>query len=545
MNNDDRARAWAMFRIGLTALADNRPRDGVASLAESVSLHPCAKYHANLAVALERLAVDATTDPDQSRDLLEQSVVASLAAIRARPRFTPAIANLVLVLERLGRTREALYWSSLVTTLAPRSADAAWSRAGLLAIQWEWGEAAYWYAMVRQLKPSQTTAIHNEVSCLTSAGRVAEALYLLYQDLCRDPLEPLTWTNLGVVHRRLGRNSMAVDCFDRAIAIEPAAAPAKWGRSLALLALGRMEEGWREYEWGLATGERRPPRPFKVPRWEGQPIQGTLLVWMEQGLGDHIVWASMLDNLASRATLVVECEHRLVALFQRSFPWAVVAAQTDPPQPCVLMPEITHQIPTGSLPALLRPTLASYDRTGPYLLPDQSRVAEWRTRLDSLGPGPKIGISWRSLKYEGVGSQDSMRLSQWGPILSIPGIHWINLQPGWTKEEMAEGGDRFDARIHTWSDLDLVNDIDEQAALISCLDLVVSAFTATAQLTGALDIACWVLAHRGNQSWWSLGTDYCPWHPSIGFYHCRADGPWEEPITSLAVDLERAHTPRK
>lgn len=543
MNNDDRSRAWTLYRAGMETLEAGLPQRATGHLTQAVSLHPCAKYHANLAVVLEQWAVDATTDPAQSRDLLEQSVVSSLAAIRARPRFTLAISNLVLVLERLGRTREALYWAALVTTLAPRSADAAWARAGLLVSRQKWAEAADWYAMVRHLKPSQTTAVHNEVSCLTSAGRDMEALYLLYQDLIRDPLCPLTWTNLGVIHRRLGRNNMAVDCFDRAISLQPGANAAKWGRSLALLALGRMEEGWREYEWGLTTGDRKPPRPFVQPRWKGQFLNTALLVWMEQGLGDHIVWASLLADTHCRTIgkVIVECEHRLVTLFQRSFPYMEFVAQTDPPQPRTLSPDITHQIPAGSLPALLRPTLDSYHRTNPYLRPDPARVTEWRTRLDALGPGPKIGISWRSLRYEGIRSLDCMRLSQWGPILSIPGIHWINLQPGWRQEELDEVGDRFTTRIHTWSDLDLVNGIDEQSALISCLDLVVSAFTVTAQLAGALSIPCWVLAHRGNQSWWSLGIDYCPWHPSIRFFHCHATGPWEEPISYLATDLHSTH----
>jgi tetratricopeptide (TPR) repeat protein len=546
-----------MFRLGLESVEAGKFPIAVGQFSKAIELAPCAKYHANLAVALERVAVDVETDPAQRRELLEQAVVHSLSALRTRPNYVDAMSNLTLILERLGRVQEALFWSSLVTRLAPRSAEAAWCRAGLLVRQGEWIESAYWYAQARRLKPALTTALNNEVAALTNCGRDAEALYLLYEDLHRDPREAITWINLGCIYRRLGRNQMALECYEWALGLEPTAATAAWGRSLCLLALGRMKEGWEAYEWGLKTGDRKPPRPFTHPRWEGQALNGkTLLVWMEQGLGDHIVWASLLHDLLNYtpfrrtgALILVECEHRLVTLFQRSFsggalsPSRTFVAQSDPPHPATFSPDIVYQIPAGALPILLRPDYSSYQRGSPYLAASLDRVDEWKRRLDSLGPGQKVGICWRSLRYQGVRAIDCMRLSQWGPILSVPNVTWINLQPGWRPEELDEVGDRFHAKLHTWSDLNLKDDIDEQAALISNLDLVVSAFTVTAQLAGALDIPCWVLAHEGNQSWWSLGTHCCPWHPSIRFFYCQALEPWEIAIRDLAQELQRELAP--
>jgi hypothetical protein len=297
-----------------------------------------------------------------------------------------------------------------------------------------------------------------------------------------------------------------------------------------------------EYEWGLATGDRQPKRTFLPPRWDGQDdLRGkTLLVWMEQGLGDHLVWAGMLPDLIDRgAHLVVECEHRLVSLLQRSFPTVEVVAQTGPPHARLQQPDIDYQIPAGSLPRHLRPTLAHFPNRAGYLTPDPDRVARWEERIAELGDGPKVGVSWRSLKYKGVRAMDCMSLSQWGPILTAPGIHWVNLQCGWTEDEMREIGDRFDCRLHLWQGLDLKDDIDELAALTTNLDLVVSAFTVTAQLAGALGVRSWVLPHLGNQSWFSLGTSppYCPWHRSIRFFPCGAHEPWDRAINEVATAL--------
>jgi hypothetical protein len=134
-----------------------------------------------------------------------------------------------------------------------------------------------------------------------------------------------------------------------------------------------------------------------------------------------------------------------------------------------------------------------------------------------------------------------MSLSQWGPILSIPGIHWINLQCGWSGDELREIGDRFDARLHVWEGLDLKDHQDELAALMPALDMVATAFTVTAQMAGALGVPAWVLSHPGNQSWWSLGTNHCPWHPSIRFFVCGSTEPWEGVVGTLAAELRKRY----
>jgi hypothetical protein len=133
---------------------------------------------------------------------------------------------------------------------------------------------------------------------------------------------------------------------------------------------------------------------------------------------------------------------------------------------------------------------------------------------------------------------DCMRLDQWGPILSLKGIHWVNLQCGWTQDELEQVGSQFDCRLYIWKGLDLKDHQDELAALMSNLDLTVTAFTVVAQLGGAIGAPVWALNHRGNQSWWNLGTDYCPWHPTIRFFPCEATEPWDRAIGELAEELK-------
>ena len=54
--------------------------------------------------------------------------------------------------------------------------------------------------------------------------------------------------------------------------------------------------------------------------WNGKYLNGTLLVWGEQGVGDHILFASMLTDLKKYAkNIILEIDTRLVNLFERYF----------------------------------------------------------------------------------------------------------------------------------------------------------------------------------------------------------------------------------
>ena len=52
---------------------------------------------------------------------------------------------------------------------------------------------------------------------------------------------------------------------------------------------------------------------------------------------------------------------------------------------------------------------------------------QYQQRLAALGPGLKVGMAWRSRKTR---SQDTHYppLTQWGALLTLPGVHFVNLQ---------------------------------------------------------------------------------------------------------------------
>jgi hypothetical protein len=154
-----------------------------------------------------------------------------------------------------------------------------------------------------------------------------------------------------------------------------------------------------------------------------------------------------------------------------------------------------------------------------------------------LGEGLKAGICWRSSVGKGMRAMHYATLRQWGPILTTPGVQFVNLQYDQCDEELREAERLFSTRVHVWDDMDLRNDQDNLAALISTLDLVISARTAVAAMAGAVGAPTLVLT-RSVTDWWGLGTDYCPWLPSVRAFSCGANDPWEPAIARIASELE-------
>jgi hypothetical protein len=216
-----------------------------------------------------------------------------------------------------------------------------------------------------------------------------------------------------------------------------------------------------------------------------------------------------------------------------------VVPQTVPPHPRTRQPGIDFQIPAASLARWLRPSLERFPQRRGYLVPDPARAARWRERIGALGPGLKVGICWRSGLNQWARAPGSTQLNHWGPILTAPGVHFVNLQYGQCDEELREAERLFGARIHVWDDMDLKDDQEGVAALIPALDLVLSALTAVAQMAGAVGAPAWVLSRLANQTWWELGTDHCPWHPSVRSFPSGATGTWEPVIETVASELRR------
>jgi tetratricopeptide (TPR) repeat protein len=450
----------------------------------------------------------------------EQAIPAFERALALRPKFDAARFNLAVSLRRAGRPDQAI-------------------------------------RHYRMLEKSQAPSVElycNLAATLRDVGVIDEARRLLEAALRMEPDSAQALTVQAIVERDHSDPQHAIALFRRAVTANPDNAELRSNFALALLSAGELTEGWQvwEYRWnrgaGLTDVDRRP---FKHHEWAGEPLLGkVLLVYPEQGIGDELwlsgMFGELLEQVGPQGQVVIECAVKLRNLFQRNFPNAVVMEKSDPPAPeCVHGVNgraIDHQVAAGSLPQFLRPALANFPRrhatNGAYLTAKPEREAYWKQELAKLGPGLKVGVCWRSSRIKGELALHCTRLNQWGEVLRVPGVHFVNLQYDQCEAELAEAESLFPVKIRRYPEVDMFDDLEETAALMRGLDLVIGTGTSVSILSAALGVRTWQLNYEAD--WQCHGLPHNPWYPSMRNYPRKWNQRWEEILKVIAKDLAAA-----
>jgi tetratricopeptide (TPR) repeat protein len=385
-------------------------------------------------------------------------------------------------------------------------------------------EAMYCLGLARQKLHDP----HQALACYESAGRLRSDDAELHDAR-------------GSTLQELGRLDEAVAAYDRALALQPDFAPALFHRALARLLMQDFSGGWPGYEL-RRTGAGQTGYAAVAPQWNGEPLAGrTILIRREQGLGDEIMFASMLPELVRVAGhCIVECDPRLRKLLGRSFPGATVFGGL--PERALPVPiarrQVDFEIDMGSLPQFLRRSVTEFPRHAGYLIADPARTAYWRGRLAQLGPGLKVGISWTGGVRKTRRALRSISLPELLPVLSVPGMRFVSLQyTAGAAGEAAALEARNGIRIEHWPEA--IADYDETAALVCALDLVVSVCTAVVHLGGALGRPVWVMAPCSPEWRYGSSGESMPWYPSVRVHRSPAYGDWQPVITSVAHALRQ------
>ena len=437
----------------------------------------------------------------------------------------------------LGRPDDALASYDRALALRPDYADALSNRGNVLSRLERNDEALTCIDHALAIAPDNATAHYNRGNALSDLGRYEDAIKSYQRALEIRPGYAEAAVNLGMAQWNLHRYDEALASYGRAIAIRPDFAEAHLNLSYALLATGNLQRGWDEYEWRWRAGEfmRMPGLP--QPLWDGKRVDGTLLAWGEQGLGDQILHAGMLDDLRRLATrLLVQVEPRLVPLFTRSFSDIEILPQGKE----ISAERASAHVPLGSIGRYLRAQWADFpkNRTG-YLQADPGRADMLRKRLAADGRRV-VGISWIS-KVKRQGAHKSARLLDFEPLLKIPGVRFVDLQYGDTREELREVAAATGIQVERVEDIDNFRDIDGLTALIGACDAVVSVSNTTVHIAAGLGKPVYILLpySQGTLWYWHVKRGDCPWYPSAKLFRQTRIGDWSGPISEVAAELKR------
>ena len=403
--------------------------------------------------------------------------------------------------------------------------------------------------------PNEAILWNSLATVLAENGRADESL-IFYEEAARlAPDFARAYHNLGYAYQHLSQLDKALVAYDRALelVVDPAERiETQHSRSICLIGLGKLEEGFREYE--IRNNERFRcyfHHMINAPRWHGEDVRGKkLLLVGEQGLGDEIMFSNILPDaqaaVGDSGKLQICVDPRMIPLYQRSYPKAEVGTYDDRTliddngnKALRLVPFASkdnipdYWAPMGSALQYYRKSLADFPGK-PFLVPDPDRVAAFKKKMAVL-PGKKVGICWRSMLMTGKRAKYFSPIDAWGDLLQTPGITFVNLQYGDSAPDIARAKEKFGVEIHQVEGLDLKDDIDGTAALSLALDLVVSAPTAAAHTAASVGTEVWYLSV--GLGWPQLGTANYPWHPKTRVYWPEKFGDWNAVMPRFASDL--------
>jgi Flp pilus assembly protein TadD len=389
-----------------------------------------------------------------------------------------------------------------------------------------------------RLLPSQLTFQANLAIILKDAGRFDEARSLYRALAAQAPDHPVICLNLGTLAFECDADLSAARRWYAKASAQLKDPRITLSEAIVDLLEGSYEDGWNRYEARKQVGTHRYHHSLysAFEAWDGRPFHGgRLLVYAEQGLGDEIMFASVLPDLARRIPgIVLACEPRLEKLLARSFP-GIAFRPTPRDKAPVVSGGVERTIAMGSLGMHFRRHVTDFPRQASFLVPDEEKTARWRERLRELGPARKIGISWRG-GVQGTGrARRSLSLGQLQGLMETPGTNWISLQYGDCAGEVAAFTAATGVPLHAFAGV--TDDMDELASLMQALDLVISVCNTTVHVAGAIGKEVLVMAPFVPEWRYGISGERMIWYPSPRVFRQPAYGNWGGVVARVAEEL--------
>lgn len=468
----------------------------------------------------------------------DEAIPAMAEAARLAPKDAIVHYHRATILAKAGDKPGAAESFKRATELAPNDADIWLSFADVMRDMKQPQAAVDMLTRAIELNPDYAAAYSNLGNILADAAMLDDAIASHTMALKLNPNAPEIYNNLGSALQNACRMDEAVEIYLRALQLNSGSDAMYWNLALCLLAIGRLEDGWDLYGFGFASKQRVPFRPFPGLLWQGEELKDkTIMLWREQGVGDDLRFSTCIDDIAEEAGhVIVETDHRLVSLYQRTWPHLTVRAETDRATGLGNYPadeiDFDYTAPMGIAASMRRRRLSDFPATPRALVADPARRAEARAWLDSLGAGPKIGLTWRSGLRTPIRDLFATRITDWAPLVERGAI-LVNLQFGKPEEEIREAAEQNGLTVHQMPGLDTQDDLDGVAALTAELDTATGLWNAATEMVGALGLPASIYMHAHHPM--QLGTGTLPWRPNLKV-HTAMPGFERAPLIGRMVD---------
>lgn len=468
-------------------------------------------------------------DARNNLGLLRLGVGQDAAALRSltttltlAPQHGPALVNQGLAEASVGRFDAAVAWHRRAIALDPNQSE-AWNNLGVARKGLGQAATACWKRALA-LNPAFADALGNLGVEATDGGRAGDGVRLLRR---ASRLMPEHAPLRAACARALcdaGRLLAAAEHSRKALALVPSlisprqtlamiearlggvapkrglmalgvAPPAEFCRGILALDRAALAPGWDDC---LHRPDHTHPVPARmsgpgalaaIPEWGGETLAGKRLIITTPSEACDVFSAAACwpDALTLAERVDIRCTSEVAGLLARAMPRAVIRIVGDPDaDESRDMP--TVQSSAAALPDRLRGRLGRLPVRASWLYADAGRMMDWRDRLDRLGGGLRVGVIQR-----GTGERTrALSAIDWEPVLRVPGLVFLDLS-----DERVGDGPGAASWAAPLSD-GWRGDVEETAALLSCLDLMIAPPRSLAELAAALGVPVWCYGVRAG-----------------------------------------------
>ena len=368
------------------------------------------------------------------------------------------------------------------------------------------------------------------------SGRSEEAIEKFQRAIELDGHFSPAYSNLGAVYKAQGNWDFAIENYRRAIDLNPKSAEAQNNLGRLLLLQQNFGEAFDllEHRWNTQKIFGAPYDGTR-PSWSGQETH-RVLVWKEQGIGDEVMFGALIWDLWLQvAGVIVECDERLLGIYERSFPKEIrfVSSRTE-----LSDTEYDSQIAIGSLPKFFRRSRDSFKKTRTqWLIANDQGVARFRHTIKS--DKKLIGISWSTASQKNNAGARNIRLSELIDGIGQEDYTFVNLQYGDITEEIRQHNLSRGAEIIKQIPINLFTDVNQLADLVATCDVVVSIDNFTVHLAGALGIETHVLLPKLPDERWGLIDQKSCWYRSVHLHRQSSSGDWKSCLGTIQDHLSK------
>lgn len=367
--------------------------------------------------------------------------------------------------------------------------------------------------------PGDSNILYRLADALSQSGRWDDAIVCLDRVIALQTEHAPAHLLCGRYFQHRNEPGRAIECYDRAIAIDRQFAAAWFHRGCARLAQGDFRRGFEDYEWRMKIPGAKT---FSLPRpqWRGEDIRDkTLLVLTEAGVADAILFARFLPLAKERCKqLILVCDASLRSLLRD-----IEAVDEVREHGRLQSDRFDVYASIASLGALLQIGADQLQPQYPYLTVNTGSAVTLR------GTKPKVGLLWSDNAASGQGANLACQLDD---IIGLAADESIDC---YSFQTPVFAADRDKLHEHKVTDLEPeLGDYARTAALLLKMDMFVSVPSAIAHLAGALGVPTKLLLSDHDDWRWASDGKNSTWYPSVEILRRSSTASWRAAAESCA-----------